>query len=350
MTIHARKFVVAVTCFGLFAVGSADAGESSVVASGLRSTPVAAFGDLLVYSRYDKVARRYRLVLRSGGMERRLPLAGRRVPFDADIGPGPSSKARIVYSRCSREGPISPRTDLPLYGLGRLCRIYYFDVGGRREGRLRRTDRDGWSAYSPTVWRSIVSFAAARAEGRASLWTVRGVRGGIRRLSGGPSGMGDPGDLSGERGEQTLGPGPLHLDQRGRRLAFLWAYSPARCPSGSDRFLSAVWTEVRTVETGRSSRLVDRRCSYDGPDQLVAPSWTSGGDLLYGGITATDASSNEILASSILLRTRNGTGERSIDGRVVALAAADQTPVAAIMPTPRRINSAGTEVTLIRDP
>src|SRR4051812_46289491 len=68
-----------------------------------RTTPIAAFGGRLLWSRLDRASGNWFLVTRAGGVTQNVAVGPRRVPFDADLGPGPDGAPVAVYSRCRRD-------------------------------------------------------------------------------------------------------------------------------------------------------------------------------------------------------------------------------------------------------
>jgi hypothetical protein len=101
----------------------------------------------------DRATSTFRLaVSRGGGPVRLLPVRPRASAFDADIGPGPSGSAEVVFSRCADERP----------GLYRGCRLFRFSL---RSGRLHRVStgtRAGVSAVLPSVWRRTMAWVEVR--------------------------------------------------------------------------------------------------------------------------------------------------------------------------------------------
>jgi hypothetical protein len=154
-----------------------------------RPTPLTWYRGWVAYSAYD--GSRYRLTLRSDeGATVQPAVKPRSVPFDADLGPGPSGALAAVYSRCR----VEPRLDRA----GRDCGLYLFDTATGRETRVRGT---GAEAFLPAIDGSAIAFARHEPRG-TGLYVVRGGR--ATRVHGPMAGQ------------------PRSLDLRGRRVAVVW--------------------------------------------------------------------------------------------------------------------------------
>jgi hypothetical protein len=205
----------------------------------------------LVWSR-PNARGRFDLVLWHAGAIRRLPVPSRRVPFDADIGPGPNGGLVVVYSRCRRE----PRerhhlTRLPLYEQGRDCSLFRHRVGLRGERRLKGLSAPAGSETLPAVWRDRVAFARhgrvirARADGAGAVPLRRGR----------PS----------SEGEQPALPQAVEI--RRARVAFEWRAWLTRCPG---RPFTDFPGELTQIVSG--SRVLATGCDTDLPSGVAAPS------------------------------------------------------------------------------
>lgn len=99
-------------------------------------------------------------VSREGAAPTVLPVRPQRVPFDADIGPGPDGAPQIVYSRCSSDGeggfPVWPETG---------CDIYRYDLATRSETKLAVRARAGVDTTLPTIWRDRLAWVGTRGRG-----------------------------------------------------------------------------------------------------------------------------------------------------------------------------------------
>jgi hypothetical protein len=275
------------------------AAADTPVASVLRPTPVTALDGVVVWSDYDRAGRTYHLTALRGGRAERLPVAPRRVPFDADVG-RLSRRLAATYSRCRRE----PRTlmpwtgeataPLPVWETGRGCDVFVLDLVSGRERKLRGVSTRRGSETMPSVSGARIAFV--RLERRRPRLYVRDLARGSRdrELRGGPTGG---------RGV----PAVLRLDLAGRRLAFGWAYAG---PSPE----YAITTEVRTGSLSRAPRPLARLRELD---VAIGPS-LSAGSVLY----ATRSNETHAAFGSIA-RIRLSDGDRTstaADPRIVSVA------------------------------
>jgi hypothetical protein len=251
----------------------------TTVATVARPTPVNAFGGRLVWSAYDFTLRSYRLMTRFGGVIEALPIAGRSVPFDADLGSDALGRLVVVYSRCRAEPRPQFFITAPNWALSRGCDLYRFDFAARRETRIAAASSRGASEYLPTVSRGQIAFARSHGRRvtsrglRADLYVSSLVGGRETRLSGGTRSRGRVGRVA----------GPVGLDLNGRRLAFTWQYSVEGSEGGPN-------TEVRVVTLGGRRTLVDVQPNSDSivSRQLTAPSLV-GTSVFYALRTSGDS-------------------------------------------------------------
>jgi hypothetical protein len=223
--------LLALTLLALPAAAEAD----RTIATLSAPAPVSAFAGRLAWSAYDPASRSYRLMTEAGGTVSAVPVAGRTVPFDVDLGPDRNGNAIAAYSRCRRE-PV--RSDpaisnaivqMPNWSSGRGCDLYRFDFATGRETRIASADTRGASEFLPSVWRTRVAFArvyerrAGRAGDRAYLY-VRSLAGAgrARRVPAGSRSTLRFCSRNPRRCRLKLEPGPTALDLAGRRLAFGW--------------------------------------------------------------------------------------------------------------------------------
>jgi hypothetical protein len=212
--------VVLLFLVGLAAATVAAPALAQDVAMLDRTTPIAAYGGRLLWSRFDAATGRWALMTSAGGATAAVPVAERAVPFDADLGPGPDGAPVAVYSRCAREVTPSGSFGPSLYGRGRGCDLYLFDFAAGAETRLAGASAAHASEVWPTVWRDHIAFARTYdADRDRSLIYVRPLTGRAtsRRLPAGPL-----------RGCATCDPAlarPSALELYGRRLAFAWSYA-----------------------------------------------------------------------------------------------------------------------------
>jgi opacity protein-like surface antigen len=219
-----------------------------------RPTPVAAFGGVLVWSARDPATGAWALVSRAGGVTRPLPVAQRRVPFDADLGPGPDGAVVAVYSRCDREPPLGSGFAPTLYNRGRGCDLFLFDFATSTERRLANASAPDASEFFPTIWRGTLAFGRVYNDKpdlpyvytRPVLGTAPSTRqpGGARNAC-----RRDP-----RSGRTSCSPAtqsrPMSLELWGRRLAFAWTFSG---------FAEGLDTEIRMDTIGGGHTLVARQ-------------------------------------------------------------------------------------------
>ncbi len=128
------------------AIASA-AGADQTIATTPRPTTVAAGQGLVAFSRYDPAVDGYRLMIARKGLVERASVAPSPTPFEVDVGPTPSGRAYLVYSRCeSRSTPVP-----------RGCDIYAYDPDSHRENRYDASS-SSHSDVHPTYWRGRVAF------------------------------------------------------------------------------------------------------------------------------------------------------------------------------------------------
>jgi hypothetical protein len=171
---------------------------------------VSAYGGTLLWSSFEPASGLFRLVTIAspGAAPQVLPVPGRPVPFDADVGPDTSGHAVAVYARCAGE-PGGP---------SRGCGLFRLDLARARETRaLPRVLTP--PPLPVTIWRDRIAFSAARARDGLRHPTVCRLAArtrSCRTLPGGPPG--------GRPTAPTTG--GQRLDLRGRALVFSWYSNP----------------------------------------------------------------------------------------------------------------------------
>jgi hypothetical protein len=275
--------------------------QQTTIASLSRPTPVSAYQGHVAWSTYVP-GRGYVLTtnfdpagkIGAGSFE--WPVRARKVPFDVDLGPGPTGAIVAVYSRCRHE-PGRRRaflgnalTQMPEWRSGRGCDLYEYGFSGR-ERRVAPESTRSASEFLPSVWKGRIAFArvyerrAGRAGKRAHLYLRRG--GGSRRLPAGARSTARFCSGKPKRCTRPVEPGPTALDLNGTRLAFGWDSAGGGGPT------SAVY-----VDTPRGRAIVRERLSLVDSGQiqgreLLSPTIASGyawfALVLYG-----DSSGNEL--------------------------------------------------------
>lgn len=333
--------------------GAAELGERSV-ADTVRRAKVAGYGDTLAWSRWDAASSRYRLVVREGRGEPLLaPVAGRRLPFDVDVGPDAAGRPVVVYSRCRHEPDTRRPADAysrfygraPAYFKASGCDLYRYAPTERREARLDAVSSSTESEYMPSVWRGSIAFARRDDAGRRvpRLYLRRaGARRSVR-LPAGRSVVADD--------------GPVSLDLRGSRLAYEWHTSTdGHCENPGDGvgfFAHGYAEEIRVVQRGaRLVRIAAACTTEDRVNALGGVAWL-GPDLLYaregyvGGQPVEDPVGElkgrrvccQQLVGTVLAQPPRGPARelgtyRAGESRLVSLAATDDGIAALLVGSP----------------
>jgi len=170
------------------------------------------YRDALVWTRYDAASGLYRLVgiTAPGAAARVLPVAGRREPFNADVGPDGAGRAVAVYARCAGD-PGAP---------AKGCGLFKLDLASGRESRMLA----GVAAGSPaavSIWRDDVVFTGTRAgDGlrHPTLCLVAKQGASCHTLPAGPAG-GRP---------TAASTGVQRMDLRAHTLAYSWYSNPGK--------------------------------------------------------------------------------------------------------------------------
>ena len=250
----AAAFVVIAAMLVTAAAARAQDVPGAAIATLSGPTPVAAYGGVLLWSARDPATGAWALVSRVDGVVQRLPVAQRRVPFDADLGPGPDGGVVAVYSRCAREPPPGSGFAPTLYNRGRGCDLFLFDFATSTERRLANASAPNASEFFPTIWRGTLAFGRVYDSKpdlpyiytRPVLGTARSTRqpGGARNAC-----RRDP-----RSGRTSCSPAtqsrPMSLELWGRRLGFAWTFSG---------FAEGLDTEIRMDTIGGGHTLVARQ-------------------------------------------------------------------------------------------
>ena len=237
--VTALMALVAAFAAGLPVSAASDATPKPV--SVRAPTPIAAYGDHLVWSRPNG-AGAFELVRRvGGGPVTRLPIPPRSVPFDVDLGPTSAGRVLAVYSRCRTEATGG---GIPEYHTGRGCSVYRLDLQRGHEARYTTIHAQSATEYWPTYWKGRLAFARAYDNGNGgSALYVKDVESSSpsARLPGGPPSCTEPDGC-------VFQPRPLQLELYGSRLAFVW-----RIPDEGDGY------QLRVDTVGaRDGVVVDR--------------------------------------------------------------------------------------------
>jgi hypothetical protein len=128
-----------------------------------RQSNISAYGRHVVWSRFDAQAREFRLVAADVANPDAepvlLPVAGRSIAFDVDLGPGADGQTVAAYSRCAREPTLDyyGQKLWPKNASG--CDIYTYDFASGKEAKLAASSAA--DEFLPSVWKGKVAFARA---------------------------------------------------------------------------------------------------------------------------------------------------------------------------------------------
>jgi len=230
--------LLAFVCAGAAAVlPTASAFAATTIAVEPYASKLAAYRGVLAWSHWNATLGQFQLMARYGGADHVLPVAGRSVPFDVDLGPDASGHTVAVYSRCRRDRSAwTLGASFASFAAPGGCALYRYDFATGREARIPRIVGSG-SFYLPTIWKNEIAYVRLGASGAPRLFMqpLRATRHHpIRAIS-----------LPGGSASATGGPGPVSLDLRDGELAFAW-HDVARTRYGS-MFDSTIY--VDTVAT-----------------------------------------------------------------------------------------------------
>lgn len=236
------------------AVPSVAAAQEQPIARLDRTTPIAAFGGRLLWSTLDHASGNWSLVTRAGGVTQVVPVPPRRVPFDADLGPGPDGAPVAVYSRCVRETTPGSGFAPPLYNRGRGCDLYLYDFAAGTERRLANASAPNASEFFPTIWRGTVAFARVYDDKPDLPYVYTRSLAATQPSTRRPGGPRNVCTRDRATGRLSCTPRdvsrPMSLELYGTRLAFTWTY--AGRGEGLD-------TEIRLDTIGGGHALVARQ-------------------------------------------------------------------------------------------
>jgi hypothetical protein len=233
--------------------------SATVLDTVTRATPVAAYGGLAVWSAYDPATNRYTLRAFRDGQATTLPVAARRAPFDADVGPGAGGRPVVVYSRCRSDAiRIEPFDGLPEWSEARGCDVHRLDPVSGSDRVLKAASSKVRSEFLPAIWGSrLAYFAVAEPRhGRRGLVArlyVADLRGRVRTRSF-PAGTRGPLDRYGR--QVVGGPSPTGIDLNGSAVVFSWSDLATCVPDDDDDSDSGV---ARAAEVWRQPLTGARR-------------------------------------------------------------------------------------------
>lgn len=270
----------------------------TTIAQEQQETLVATHGGWLVWSRYEAATDRWFLVARAPGSSAidRLPVPGRAIPFDVDLGPDSRGNTVAVYSRCTRQpsGHLALTSYSHRYGRG--CRIVKLDLATGREDTLYR--RRGASLIYPTIWRDRLAYVV-RGRSNDDLHLEQRVR---------RDGRISTTQLGRAPAQRTESPyaGPTRLDLYGKHLVFAWETEVNGCPGYriDDRdYGPFIVTRVYLQHGANRRKLLDKGCDHTGrPGAIAVAHAPSISDGVVNWIRVTSTASEE---DQVVLRRRS---------------------------------------------
>ena len=285
---------LAVALAALLAAAPARADET--IATVAAPGPISSYGGVTAWSALDPATGRFRLTVAGPSGVRTLPIRGRAVPFDVDLGRGARGGVVAAYSRCRRE----PRRQTlgnaliahPGWSTATGCRLWSYSFATGRETRIAHTAVRGASEFLPTVWEGRVAFAR-RYPARAGL---RGERAYLYVRDGSRTRALPPGTRSAyrvciggncHRQRLVVEPGPTALDLRGHRLALAWDSGSRTGPT------SSIYVETIGRRTVERRRLEAVESGDIQGLELVSPA-IDGSSVFWGSLRFGDETRSEL--------------------------------------------------------
>lgn len=130
------------------------AAAADEIAQVSRPVPISALHGWVVWSARDGGV--YRLFEWRRGQTTELSVAGRKRPFDIDVGTDARGRDVVTFSRCDGFGDI---TVWAARVVGLACRLRVVDLVSGRERRAGPPEPRGTSDTMPSMWRGRVAFA-----------------------------------------------------------------------------------------------------------------------------------------------------------------------------------------------
>jgi hypothetical protein len=252
------------------------------------TTGVAAGGARVVWNRYDKPTRRYRLVVASaaGGPAAPLPIAGGRMPFDPAIGTTAGGSWALVYSRCAHVGArLSNNSGGPARSLGgRDCAVHRYLFAARTDRAIDTHRPRGATDVLARLDRGTLTFfrVPRPLASRARRYTLSS-HGRLTSHRAGPAGV-RLADCHCFGADET--DGPLDLAVGGGVTAYAWdafIRPRANCASEEPEPLA---TTIRVARAAAADRVLAETCEDTNP--LVAqPSIAIGGGAVWWAVSSS---------------------------------------------------------------
>jgi hypothetical protein len=244
-------------------IGATAARGQEPIATLSAPTPVTAWGGHLVWSAHTE--RGFVLMARSDGRVSELPVAPRRLPFDADLGPDRDGHPAVVYSRCRREAlsPLPPIRPSQLSAHAG-CDIYKYRLGEAAERPVAEVNTIPSSETAPAIWNGRIAFArrdewAGGPRGRLArvYMQVRAASKRVRRVPGGIIPWCGAG--SGCEGLERATNAVIDMDAAGRRVVYTWLADGAVDSDGPAY-------EIRSARPGARRSLLLTARGFDGSE------------------------------------------------------------------------------------
>lgn len=229
------------------------------------STPVSAYGGAAVWSSFDAASKRYRLRVYRDGRVTDVPVAPRRSPFDADVGPDRTGQPVIVYSRCRKDEPGGLNFNgLPEWAFARGCDVHRFRLADGTDHVLAAARSTVRSEVTPSIWgRWLAYFAIGEPRhGRRGVAPRLHLADllGSRATRSFPGGGGRKLDRFG--GKVLDGPSPTSLDLMGTTMVYGWSNlescATGEGDSGGESQAAQIWRQA----LGRRTRLANQCTGY----------------------------------------------------------------------------------------
>lgn len=296
MTRSTRIGVLAVVA--LAAATAPAIASPRLIAHETHLTPVSALDGTVVWSHFNGSGNRFELMFRAGGVTRALPVASRRVPFDASLGHDASGRLVVLYSRCGHEADLyTPASDLPIWARGTDCNIYRLSVAAGHETRIGGARSEHRNPAMPVQWGNRVAFVAtdptvgSAQRQRTRLYEFDGKA--VHALPNGPSNV----VAEGEPTYPDAAAGATALVAYGSRVAAAWrSLAPSKqCPpdAGGADILSQV--RVLNLTSRTTGRVIADDCKLSTPTYGYATPSLTATSLFYSLQTKTTPGRSTII-------------------------------------------------------
>jgi hypothetical protein len=245
--------------------------------------PISAHHGWVVWSAKDGAL--YSLFEWRHGRTTELPIAGRKRPFDVDVGTDAGGRDVVTFSRCDGFGSIEVWAARVI---GRACRLRIVDLVTGRERGAGVPERAGESDTLPSMWRGRVAFARRQPKlhgdvDQVVLWDRAG---GVRTLRHGAVPSRCPYRRQSDCDTAPPSGEVLGLDLGARLVAFSWKVNaPAVIGHGGYEVRADRLSDGRTALVGAG--YIGEACTGPGPDGSAPAAPIVDGDRVWYSQTAT---------------------------------------------------------------